>query len=66
MTLGTDFSISTSHSCKILIDMHINRGIMHDFSLISINQVPKEVLKTNGEAQGFQFQGFPRDLANVE
>ena len=38
-------------------------GIKHDFPLINIRKVPREVLKTEGEARGFQH--FPRDLANV-
>ena len=32
-------------------------------SFINIRKVPREVLKTEGEARGFQH--FPRDLANV-
>ena len=32
-------------------------------SFINIGKVPREVLKTLGEAQGFQH--LPRDLANV-
>ena len=30
-----------------------NRGIKHDFPFINIRKVPREVLKTEGEAQGF-------------
>ena len=41
----------------------INIGIKHDFPFINIRKVPREVLKTEGEAQGFQH--LPRDLANV-
>ena len=41
----------------------MNRRIKHDFPFINICKVPREVLKTEGEAQGFQH--FPRDLANV-
>ena len=37
-------------SCKT----NINRGIKHDFPFINIRKVPREVLKTEGEAQGFQ------------
>ena len=40
-----------------------NRGIKHDFPFINICKVPREVLKTEGEARGFST--FPRDLANV-
>ena len=32
-------------------------------SLINIRKVPGEMLKTEGEARGFQH--FPQDLANV-
>ena len=32
----------------------INRGIKHDFPFINICKVPGEVLKTKGEARGFQ------------
>ena len=32
----------------------LNRGIKHDFSFINIRKVPREVLKTEGEARGFQ------------
>ena len=38
-------------------------GIKHDFPCINIRKVPREVLKTKGEAQGFQH--LLRDLANV-
>ena len=31
-----------------------NRGIKHDFPFINIRKVPKEVLKTEGKARGFQ------------
>ena len=30
------------------------RGIKHDFPFINICKVPREVLKTEGEARGFQ------------
>ena len=30
------------------------RGIKHDFQFINIRKVPREVLKTEGEARGFQ------------
>ena len=33
---------------------HTNRGIKHDFPFINIRKVPREVLKTEGEARGFQ------------
>ena len=40
-----------------------NIGIKHDFPFINIRKVPREVLKTEDEARGFQH--LPRDLANV-
>ena len=42
-----------------------NRGITHDFPLINIRKVPREVLKTEGEARGFQpSRGTLRMLMN--
>ena len=42
-----------------------NRGIKHDFPFINIRKVPREVLKTEGEARGFQpFRGALRMLMN--
>ena len=38
-------------------------GIKHGFSCINVCKVPREMLKT--EAEGRDFQQFPRDLANV-
>ena len=35
--------------------MKANRRIKHDFPFINICKVPREVLKTEGEARGFQF-----------
>ena len=32
----------------------LNRGIKHDFPFINIRKVPREVLKTEGEAGGLQ------------
>ena len=41
------------------------RGIKHDFPFINIRKVPKEVLKTEGEARGFQpARGTLRMLMN--
>ena len=40
-----------------------NIGIKHDFPFIKIRKVPREVLKTEGEARCFQH--LPRDFANV-
>ena len=42
---------------------HFNRGIKHDFPFINIRMVPREVLKPEEEARGFQ--PSPRNLANV-
>ena len=42
-----------------------NRGIKHDFPFINIRKVPREVLKTEGEARGFQpSRGTLRKLMN--
>ena len=44
---------------------HVNRGIKHDFPFINIRKVPREVLKTEGEARGFQVsRGTLRMLMN--
>ena len=41
------------------------RGIKHDFPFINICKVPREVLKTEGEARGFQpSRGTLRMLMN--
>ena len=41
------------------------RGIKHDFPFINIQKVPREVLKTEGEARGFQpSRGTLRMLMN--
>ena len=42
----------------------INIGIKHDFPFINIRKVPREVLKTEGEARGFQ--NLQWELANVK
>ena len=42
-----------------------NRGIKHDFPLINIRKVAREMLKTEDEARGFQpFRGTLRMLLN--
>ena len=42
-----------------------NRGIKHNFPFINIRKVPREVLKTEGEARGFQpSRGTLRMLMN--
>ena len=33
------------------ISLHISIGIKHDFPFINIRKVPREVLKTEGEAK---------------
>ena len=46
-------------------DLFYNRGIKHDFPFINIRKVPREVLKTEGEARGFQpLRGTLRMLMN--
>ena len=40
-----------------------NKGIKHVFTCINIRWVPREVLKIEGEARGFQHR--PRNPANV-
>ena len=52
----TEFALSD-------IQQNLIIGIKHDFPFINIRKVPREVLKTEGEARGFQH--LPRDLANV-
>ena len=45
----------------------VNRGIKHDFPFINIRKVPREVLKTEGVARGFQHsRGTLRMLINVK
>ena len=48
---------------EIGLKLIFNIGIKHDFPFINICKVPREMLKTEGKAQGFQH--LPRDLANV-
>ena len=50
-------------SIEVWNDQGSNIGIKHDFPFINIRKVPREVLKIEGEARGFQH--LPRDLANV-
>ena len=45
--------------CYVIITI----GIKHDFPFINIRKVPREVLKTEGEARGFQYP--PKEIANV-
>ena len=48
-----------------LINNDYNRGIKDDFPVINIRKVPREVLKTEGEARGFQpSRGTLRMLMN--
>ena len=56
------------HECHVIwhrlfVKLAFNIGIKHDFPFINIRKVPREVLKTEGEARGFQH--LPRDLAHV-
>ena len=45
--------------------IHENRVTKHDFPFINIRKVPREVLKTEGEARGFQpSRGTLRMLMN--
>ena len=47
------------------IKLTTNRGIKHDCPFINIRKVPREVLKTEGEARGFQpSRGTLRMLMN--
>ena len=50
--------MNTTLSCCVLIShaflFTINRRIKHDFPFINIPKVPREVLKSEGEVQGFQ------------
>ena len=39
---------------KVSVTACLNRGIKHDFPFIDICKVPREVLKTQGVARGFQ------------
>ena len=49
----------------MLVEKIFNRGIKHDFPFINIRKVPREVLKTEGEARGFQpSRGTLRMLMN--
>ena len=38
-----------------------NRGIKHDLPFINICKVQREMLKTEGEARGFQLPEGPRE-----
>ena len=38
----------------LCLKAEMNRGIKHDFPFINICKVPREVLKTEDEARGFQ------------
>ena len=48
---------------NLSLELLTNIGIKHDFPFINIRKVPREALKTKGEARGFQH--LLRDLANV-
>ena len=51
------------YELRLFLRIVFNRGIKHDFPFINIRNIPREVLKTEGEARG---STFPRDLANVK
>ena len=56
-----------SKNFRKLCDADINRGTKHDFPFINIHKVPREVLKTEGIALGFQpSQGSLRLLMNYK
>ena len=56
---------STTEIIHLLPVLYTNRGIKHDFPFINIRKVPREVLKTEGEARGFQpSRGTLRMLMN--
>ena len=57
---------NTSQGPKLLLmNDKIIRGIKHDFPFINIRKVPRKVLKTEGEARGFQpSRGTLRMLMN--
>ena len=57
--MGAPIALTAVLARALAIDI----GIKHDFPFINIRKVPREVLKTEGEARGFQH--LPRDLANV-
>ena len=48
-----------------MVSLAFIRGSKHDFPFINIREVPREVLKTEGEARGFQpSRGTLRMLMN--
>ena len=66
--LGVTLTLFATHTSTNVRKMKfticsINIGIKHDFPFINIRKVPREVLKTEGEARGFQH--IPRDIAYV-
>ena len=49
------WDVKPQHNNHIVNEsLGFNRGIKHDFPFINICKVPREVLKTEGEARGFQ------------
>ena len=44
------FHLIGNHNDRFSSDKAVNRGIKHDFPFINISKVPREVLKTEGEA----------------
>ena len=56
---------SNSASTVSSVTLSLLRGIKHDFPFINIRKVPREVLKTEDEALGFQpYRGTLRMLMN--
>ena len=52
-------------NCEISLEKRLNRGIKHDFHPLTFAKVPREVLKTESEARGFQpSRGTLRMLMN--
>ena len=50
---------------RFLLVKHTNIGIKHDFPFINMRKVPREALKTEGDALGFQpSQGTLRMFMN--
>ena len=64
-SITADFNISSAIRWAIQDQWSsgCNIGIKHDFPFINIRKVPREMLKTEGEARGFQH--LPRDLAPI-
>ena len=58
-------TVLTAVKDRSILHRSVIRGIKHDFPFINIRKVPREVLKTEGEARGFQpSRGTLRMLMN--